>query len=100
MDGAESGKDWDTEIASNTIREAFDHLFSLSPNSKVGIIADLGDLLEVNDSRNMTPKSGNILAVDSRFYKILRTAYEAFIYAIQRALEKHEFVYFYNISGE
>lgn len=99
MDGAESGKDWDTEIASNTIREAFDHLFSLSPNSKVGIIADLGDLLEVNDSRNMTPKSGNILAVDSRFYKILRTAYEAFIYAIQRALEKHEFVYFYNIGG-
>ena len=99
MDGNESGKDWDTAIAADKVKAAFDYLAETVPASKIGIIADLGDTLEVNDSRNMTPKSGNVLAVDSRFYKILRTAYETFIYAIYKALEKHEIVYFYNIGG-
>jgi len=57
------------------------------------------DLLEVDDYKNMTPKSGNILSVDSRYPKILRAAYESLIYAINKALEKHEIVYFYNIAG-
>lgn len=47
----------------------------------------------------MTPKSGNILDVDSRYPKILRAAYESLIYAINKALTKHELVYFYNIAG-
>jgi hypothetical protein len=47
----------------------------------------------------MTPKSGNVLSVDSRYPKILRAAYEALIYAVTKALEKHETVYFYNIAG-
>lgn len=99
MDGEESGKDWNTSLAAQTLQEAHSYLFTNSPNSKVGIIVDLGDTLEVNDSRNMTPKSGHVLAVDSRFYKILRAAYESFIYAINEALKKHELVYFYNIGG-
>lgn len=47
----------------------------------------------------MTPKSGNILAVDSRYPKILRAAYQSLIYAVEQALQKHELVYFVNISG-
>jgi hypothetical protein len=95
----ESGKDWDTNLASQTIKAAYDYLFSCSPKSKVGIVTDLGDLCEVDDFKNMTPKSGNILSVDSRYPKILRAAYEALIYAVNKALEKHEHVYFYNIAG-
>lgn len=47
----------------------------------------------------MTPKSGNIIPTDSRYPKILRAAYEAMIYGINKALQKHEIVYFYNIAG-
>jgi len=48
----------------------------------------------------MTPKSGNILAVDSRHAQAIRLAYEAMIYAVTKALQKHEHVYFYNIYGK
>ena len=96
----EAESDWSTDIAFTTLRQAYDHLFQHSPNSKIGIICDLGDLTETDDFKNMTPKSGNILDVDSRYPKILRAAYESLIYAVQRALEKHDLVYFYNIPGK
>ena len=95
----ESGDDWNLELATSTLNSSYDHLMDSSPSSKVGIVCDLGDLLEVDNDKNMTPKSGNILSVDSRFPKILRAAYESLIYGIRRALEKHEIVYFYNIVG-
>lgn len=95
----ESGEDWNVEKADELLRNAYDYLFVTSPNSKIGIVADLGDLLEVDNFDSKTPKSGNILPTDSRFPKILKAAYHALIYAIQRALEKHEVVYFINISG-
>lgn len=95
----ETGEDYSTEIAVERLRAAYHYLFSTSPNSKIGIIVDLGDLTEANDDKNMTPKSGNILAVDSRYPKVLRCAYECLIYAIQMALTKHEIVYFINVEG-
>lgn len=95
----ESGEDWNIEKADELLRNAYDYLFLTSPNSKIGIVADLGDLLEVDNFDSKTPKSGNVLPTDSRFPKILKAAYHALIYAIQRALEKHEIVYFINISG-
>lgn len=95
----ESGKDWNLELASQTLKEAYDYLFDCTPKSKIGIVCDLGDLLEVDNDKNMTPKSGNVLASDSRFPKILRVAYEGLIYAVYKALSKHEVVYFYNIVG-
>ena len=95
----ETGEDYSTEIAVERLKSAYHYLFSTSPNSKIGIIVDLGDLTEANDDKNMTPKSGNILAVDSRYPKVLRCAYECLIYAIQMALTKHEIVYFINVEG-
>ncbi len=97
--GEETESDWNLDIASATVRAAYDHLFTYSPNSRVGIVTDLGDLLEVDNDKNMTPKSGNVLDVDTRYPKILRAAYEGLIYAVNCALQKHELVYFYNITG-
>lgn len=96
----ESGEDYSLEIAMSRTKAAYDYLFECSPPSKVGIVADLGDLLEVDNDKNMTPKSGNILSTDSRYPKILRSAYEALIYAVNKALIKHEQVYFLNIAGK
>lgn len=95
----ESGTDWDLPIAVDTVKAAYDYLFASSPSSRVGIVTDLGDLMEVDSFKNLTPQSGNPLAVDGRFPKIMRAAYSALVYAIQRALEKHEQVYFINIAG-
>lgn len=39
----ESGKDWNVELATQTIRQAYDFLFECSPNSKIGIVCDLGE---------------------------------------------------------
>lgn len=96
---AESGTDWDLPIAVSTCKSAYDYLFASTPNSAMGIIADLGDLLEVDSFKNLTPQSGNPLAVDGRYPKILRAAYEMLIYAIQKALQKHAVVKFVNIAG-
>lgn len=95
----ETGQDWNIDLAKETFYTAYDHLFATSPNSKVGIVVDLGDLTEADNNKNMTPKSGHILATDSRHGKVLRVAYEMLIYAINQALLKHEIVYFYNIGG-
>lgn len=53
----------------------------------------------MDNNKNITPKSGNVLAADSRYPKIMRAAYESLVYAIYRALEKHQIVYFYNVEG-
>ena len=95
----ESGEDYNVDIATSRLKASYDYLIANSPDSKVGIVCDLGDLTESDNQSNMTPKSGHTLSVDSRFQKMFRLAYEGLIYGIQRALEKHEIVYFYNIAG-
>lgn len=92
-------QDWDINIASNAIKRAYDHLVGLSVPSKYGLVVDLGDLTETDDYKNMTPQSGHILDVDGRYPKVLRAAYESLLYGVEKALEKHEIVYFYNIAG-
>lgn len=92
-------QDWDIDIAVNAIKRAYTHLVDLSIPSKYGLVVDLGDLTETDDYKNMTPQSGHILDVDGRYPKVLRAAYESLIYGIEKALEKHEIVYFYNIAG-
>ena len=95
----ESGENWDMAIAQSTVESAYNYLFDSTPSSKVGIVVDLGDLMEVDSFKNLTPQSGNPLAVDGRFPKILRAAYGALVYAILKALLKHEQVIFINIAG-
>lgn len=95
----ETGYDWNTEKAVAQMKEAYDYLFDTSPDSKVGIVVDLGDMTEADDFKNATPTSGNPVDTDSRYPKVLRASYQSLMYAISKALEKHEIVYFYNIPG-
>lgn len=95
----ESGTDWDLNIAQETVNESYNYLFNASPESEIGVIVDLGDLMEIDDFKNATPTSGNPLSTDGRYPKVLRLAYMALIYAIEKALLKHKVVYFINIAG-
>ncbi|MDB4681385.1 hypothetical protein OAE88_00595 [bacterium] len=91
--------DWDTESASETYKNSVDYLIDNSPASKVAIVVDLGDLTEMDDFKNSTPHSGHTLDVDGRYSKVIQVAYLSMVYAIEKALEKHELVKFINISG-
>ena len=100
MDKSETGdRNWDRKVAIQTIKASIDYLVDNSPATKVAFIADLGDLLEIDNFKNATPKSGNILDVDGRYSKILAIALEAMTYMIEKALTKHETVLFLNING-
>lgn len=100
MDAEESlDRPWDSKIADKTVSDAFRYLVDSAPKSKYGMMVDLGDLLTVNDHTALTPKSKNIIETDSRFSKILKTAYMCLIRGIEIMLTKHEIVYFANIGG-
>jgi len=95
----DSAEDWDTDKMVARLTDAYDYLFSCIPKAKTCIIVDLGDSLESPDNTNKTRKSGHSLDVSNKHARNLRAIYESFIYAITKALETHELVYFYNIEG-
>lgn len=86
---AEAGDDFDTSIASRDLRAAIDLLVAGSPASETGYLIDVGDFLHADNRSNVTPASGNLLDVDTRFQRVIRIAIEALRYCIGRMLEKH-----------
>jgi len=90
--GRETGESYDMEIGAERLRTTMRHLVSLSPPSKYALVLDLGDWQHTDDSKNMTPRSGNILDVDSRYYKITMTGVYLMTDVIELALQKHEHV--------
>lgn len=87
--GQETGADFDTDTASRDLRAAIDHLVSTAPESDTGLLVDVGDALHADNRSNMTPASGNLLDVDTRYQRVIRIAVEAFRYGIGRMLQKH-----------
>lgn len=98
-DEEEVGVDWDSKIALGTFERTFASLVALSPGGKEAVIANLGDLIHVNDQRNVTPGSGHQLDTDSRFFQSLRRAVAAMKFAIDTALTKYERVTVRNQRG-
>lgn len=92
-------RDWDVYNSEKTFKNAIDNLVARAPYTEECVVADLGDLTEMDDMKNMTPKSGHVLDVDGRYPKVLKLAMDCMVYFVERALEKHDTVHFYNISG-
>ncbi len=92
-------RNYDTVIADNTLKESIKYLVDSSKPTDKAIILDLGDMFEANDHKPFTPHSGNILDVDTRYYKVMRTGMMAMINMIDSALKKHKEVHFINIAG-
>lgn len=92
-------QDYDLSIAEYQLDHAMKYLTENAPRTKVGIVADLGDLTEMDDFKNSTPYSGHSLDVDGRFSKVMRSSMDAMVRLVEFALERHELVYFYNIAG-
>ena len=92
-------RDWDLKIATDVCKQGIDYLINSNPDCDEAVIADLGDLLEIDDYTNSTKRSGNILDVDGRWDKALEVAIDIMVYFCEQALAKHKTVYFYNIDG-
>lgn len=97
--GKETGEDYDLGIASDLLRSGIARLVAQSPASKQAIILNLGDFYHADDSRNMTPRSGNILDVDGRYFRVLTAGVQLFMDCIDLALQKHETVLVRNVPG-
>ncbi len=97
--GEETGDDFDVSIAAADIRKAIDLLVAGSPASKTGWLVNVGDFLHADNRSNMTPASGNLLDVDTRYQRVIRVAVQVLRYATDRLLEKHEQVKVFNAPG-
>jgi predicted phosphodiesterase len=95
----DAGEDYDLKIGAERLRACMQQLVSQSPNSQTAIILNLGDWQHTDDQKNMTPGHGNILDVDSRYFKILSAGIRLMKDCIDLALQKHRHVTVRNLPG-
>lgn len=81
--------DFDTSINTSLLAEAIDDLVDRAPNSKTGLLVDVGDFLHANTGHNQT-FNGTPVDVDTRQYRTMRAAAEIMKYAITKMLDKFE----------
>lgn len=90
---SETGADWDMEIAENLLYNWFAQAIKQSPDSETAVFAQLGDLLHSDGWLALTPASGHVLDVDTRFQKAIRVAIRAIRRVIDMLLKKHNHVH-------
>jgi hypothetical protein len=96
---AESGEDFDTELATTQLVEAMVELVDASPPSQYALILNLGDFFHSDTLDNETRRSGHSLDVDTRMSKVWVLGMTAMIACIDAAREKHRFVTVRNEIG-
>ena len=82
-------KDYDTKIASESMRDSIDYLVDLAPPSENALLVNVGDFIHANGSGGTT-FGGTKLDVDTRIEVVLDVAAQTFVYSISRMLEKHK----------
>lgn len=95
----ECGVDYDTNVADYILRGAIDKLVDAAPASREAAILNVGDFFHMDNTKNVTNHSGNILDVDTRWTKVVQVGVDALRYCIDRALTKHKVVHLYNVMG-
>jgi hypothetical protein len=97
--GAETGDDFDLEIAERHIMGAIDRLVASAPAAATAILAELGDFFHADNDDARTPKSGHALDVDTRWPKVMQVGLRCLVYVIKRCLEKHRLVIVRAVRG-
>lgn len=96
---AVTGSDYNTQIATDRLRNWIGRLVASSPPSGEAIILDVGDLTHMDDHTNQTPKSKHNLDVDGGIFHVVDMTIEALSCAIELALVKHQIVRVVIIKG-
>ena len=97
--GDEVGKDFDLEIAEAQLSAAIDYLVDKAPNSRRGVLINLGDMFHSDNMDGKTARSGHSLDMDGRLQKVIDVGVRALRRCIHRMLEKHEVVEIVNAPG-
>jgi hypothetical protein len=87
--GEETGDDWDMQIAEELLIKWFNSAIESSPNAETALLTQLGDFLHWDGMEGVTPSSGHILDVDSRFQKLVRVAIRLLRSVIDKLLATH-----------
>jgi hypothetical protein len=95
----EGGADWDLKIAERVLLGAFENMVVNSPNSRVGVLAQLGDFLHADGLLPITPTSGHVLDADGRFSKVVKITIRALRRLVDMMLMKHETVHVIMAEG-
>lgn len=96
---AETGEDFDLQIAERELAGAIDGLVSAAPAAEQALIINLGDFFHADNPENRTSRSGHALDVDTRWPKVLAVGVRIMRRIIDRTLEKHARVRVVNEIG-
>ena len=97
--GEETGDDWDTQKAENSLVKWFELAISQSPTTKSAVFAQLGDFLHWDGFDAVTPSSGHLLDADTRFHRLVRVAIRVIRRIIDMLLHKHEQIHIVMAEG-
>lgn len=87
------GADYDLKIAEKLLLDWFAAAIDMAPNAKVGVFAQLGDLMHHDSLESVTPAHKHVLDADSRLQKIIRVVIRVVRQVIAMLLAKHEHVH-------
>lgn len=96
---AETGEDFNVDIAEQDLCNAVEYLVSQSPTSQRCVLINLGDFFHCDNLKNATSQSGNILDVDTRLSRVMRVGIRAIKTCIDAALKRHQTVEIINVIG-
>lgn len=95
----ECGEDWDTDKSTDFLVRWFEGAIDCAPDSKVGILCQLGDFLHFDGLDAVTPTSKHLMDTDSRYSYIVNAAIKALRIIIGLMLDKHEHVHIIMAEG-
>lgn len=96
---AETGQDYDLEVAVKVLTQTVSRLVLASPDSETAIVLNLGDFFHSDSNENRTRRSGNVLDTDTRYAKVLQTGVSLMATVVELALGKHRKVIVRNLQG-
>lgn len=86
---AETGDDWDSNIARQTFLNAVNEMVDAAPKAHYGMLNQLGDFLHYDGILGpLTPMSGHILDSDTRYSKLVELTMDIMVEAIRIMLKK------------
>ncbi len=96
---AETGGDWSQKEAERVLWKAFSEMMERSPDSEVGLLAQLGDFLHFDGLLAVTPAHAHVLDTDTRYDKLVGLCLDLVVWMIDSMLEKHKSVYVIMAEG-
>lgn len=95
----ETGENYDLKEAVRVFNTGLDALVQRAPTSRKAVLVNLGDYWHAENDKQVTPKSGHKLDVDSRKGKVTRVGFDLIRSMVDRLLTHHMEVYIINVRG-